>query len=874
MFYRQRRAKGGTPGFYGFCKSLFFGAQLALAGGLVPGITTTALAFVTLDTSSPVSPSKTESDTVQASDSIPAKIPAKAPAAPVTGSPTVKPASQLTVIPALKLTAPQTSIPDSMDKIQNVLSPLKTPTSSQVSLPHYPVVLFLSADDYEVYTALGIMAALQDYGLKPDALVGESKAALVAAAWALGYSAENLASQVLNEPYDAWVLPYSRKGSNQPASHFKQEERRPFALTLAGHSLQGDRGRWQDGTLAESQEFLHVSWLFARLTEGAPTGSVAQLEKTPVPLALQVFDAENGALRVLTQGDLQDLLKASLLPVPVARERSNLRPFSDGAQVSGHDAFPGAWPFRFDRVIALRLSSHLKRRMFGGYAPSWRDSLAHGFQEGKRNRLDSLARAGRVDFIDIVSPDNQMSESTPADWRDMGYQAALRHMDLLLKSMRKNEKPAVKPPAPSAQEVQITIDPLASGGRELLLDLLQENPLNERWESGQKAMNAVMATGFYNQLDVTWQPETPTEGEQWVFSAKEQSKLQIWGAPRLLITHEALSMRAPQIMGGISWSEPLFIPLKFEFIADMGGRQPGWALQAFVQPLSPLPLRAGVRHWQIDMHHLGAKNFPFEPSFDAYGLSPYRMREKQSRLFLDLMPDGLLRLQSDVGMRHLRFGLEQDVVDSLRTLFEGIVEACLGCAPRNNSSIGAWLPSLQTSFRRAETVSEGQVKPLHDIFTARSEMHAPLAKVFSAKAMVEYVWSNYSPRETDLYDLYTGPEIDALSFGDQFFFLSAKALNFWNGRIEALPRWGGFQGRFTYGWVRHMGPTLFGSGFNGQESSSTDTEQQYWEINLSYPTPVGPIRLGIGRFDDFDTLVALQLGVNLNLARALRDSRL
>jgi hypothetical protein len=808
-------------------------------------------AFVTLDTSTP-----------RASDSGEAAIP--------------KPDSlgkDKLIEPPKAVPSPLRMQPGAQPSPSSPVSPVGSAIPAASEAPHYPVVLFLSADDYEVYAASGLVAALQTYGLQPDAIVAESRAALIAATWALGYKTESIESQILGEPKDAWVLPFSRKGNSRPASDFRQAETSPFNLTLASHSLQGDRGRWQEGALTEPSEFLHVSWLLARLAAGAPGGPVARLEKVPLPLALQVFDAETGTLRTLMSGDLQDLLKASLLPVPVARERSYLRPFSDGAQVSGHDAHFEQWPFRFDRIITMRLSPHMPRRMFGGNAPTWRDSIGHDYREGRRHRLDSLAQAGRVDYIDIVPDEKSASESDPVTWRDLGFQAALRHMDLLMKAMRGNQGGAHAKAGDAlanrnnpgtgdgARPVQITIDPLASGGRELLLDILQQNPLTDSLASGQQAMNSVMATGFYSQLDVAWQADTPTEGEQWVFSAKEQSKLQLWGAPRLLLTHEALSLRAPQIMAGLSWSEPLFIPLKFEIIGDLGGRQPGWALQAFVQPLTPLSMRAGIRHWQTDMHHFETQARDYDYQVDRFGTGPFRMRERQSRLFLDFMPDGLLRLQGDVGMRHLRFGFKQDQVDSLRTLLEGVIEACLGCAKSGGGSRWSWMPSTHLRLRRAETVSEGQVKPLHDVFSVRETLKLPYAKV-----MAEYVRSNYSPRETDLYDLYTGPEIDALSFGDQFFFIAAKALHYGHARAEVLPRLGALQGRAAFGYVRHQGATLL--------ADPQDKDQIYWEMNLSYPTPLGPIRLGLGRFDDYNTLVALQFGVNLSLVRALDDSRL
>ncbi len=759
------------------------------------------------------------------------------------------------------------------DTLRTLPSPLPRPQAlprpalqgkALETLPHYHAVLYLSADDQEVYAALGLMAALQTYGLRPDAVVGESRAALIAAAYALGYSANQLEATLLSEPEDAWILPFNAPRKTQLAPDFKQAESPAFSWTLSSQSLQGDKALWVDGPHAEAPEYLHVSWLISRLALDAPGGPIGELEKAGIPLALQVYDQDAGGLRTLNRGDLQDLLKACLLPPQVARERPSVRPFTDGAQVSAHDFNMRQLPFTFDQLVTLRLSPHLPRRMFGGASPLWRDSLEHGYREGKRRVLDSLAQQEKVEFIDIQPDAGGLQANTPALWRDLGFKAALQHMDVLLRLMRRPGQDSVSALSHlprAAREAQVIIDPLASGGRELLLNMLDEPSLGLSWQASRQVMNDVMATGFYSQLDVAWL-ESQAGGHQLVFSAKEQSKISIWAAPRMVWTHEPLSTRGPEVLAGLSWSEPYFIPLKVEVMGDVGGRQPGWALQAFAQPLAPVPLRSGLRHAQWDLNqptYLDLYHPTYAYDLDHYGVINFRMREKRSTFFLDLWPNGANRISNEVSMRNLKYQMQDDFLDSLRTMLEANSELCLGCQPL---PLGAWFqPTLSLHYRTAQLVNEGQVKPVQYQISMHEALRFPYARL-----CVDMVWSNYPDYRVDAYDWYTGPEVDGLSFANQYFFMGAKALRYTHFRAEALPHWAGLQGRLAYGWVKHEGGTIL--------EEQANRWQRYWELNLSYPTPIGPIRLGTGAFDRYRRLYSIQVGVNLSLLQALSASRL
>jgi|GEM_PF-5935858 len=740
-----------------------------------------------------------------------------------------------------------------------------SPSSFRPEKPHCSVVLFLAADDYEVYSALGLMAAMQAYGLQPDCVVGESRAAFVATAFALGYSAAELEAMILDKPEDSWILPFKRARNPQVAANFSDGEDPAFSMTLVGQSLQADKARWMKGPEPEAPEYLHIAWNITRLTYDAPQGPCDSVQDTPIPMALQVYDAEQDRLRTVERGDLSGLLKASLLPPQVARDRAALRPFTDGSPVSAHDFNIRDLPFTFDHILALRLSHHLQRRMFGGEVPTWRDSLEHGYQEGKKRNLDSLALAGKVGYIDVQADPREKKNDTPEEWRELGYQAALKHMDLLLRLLSGNSSAEKKAAARTSPAVPaITVDPLASGGRDLLLDLLRELPTDTGWKMSRKVMNTVMETGFYQQLDVDWQQEGDSGQTQWVFSANEKSKLVLWASPQMRWTPEPMSMRGPEILTGLSWSEPYFIPMKFEVMGDFGGREAGWAIQAFAQPLTPLPLRTGIRHAKWEVYHPD-----FGSAMPRYGVINYRLREKRTSLFLDIGPNAPHHVSGDISVRNLQFipGLinpgyypyfaNQTDLDSLRTLVEANGEICLGC-----KSTGEWLqPGLRIHYRTAQNVNEGQVKPVQYQFAWQEWLSTPFAK-----AMIEGVWSNYPKHQVDLYDYYTGPEVTALSFSPLYFFLAGKGLRFLNLQGELTPRLGDLQGRLALGWIKHYGETIM--------PRQTGSGQGYWEVDVAYPTPLGPIRFGIGALDRFDPLYVLQIGVNGDLLQALEGSRL
>ena len=86
----------------------------------------------------------------------------------------------------------------------------------RIAVPHYGNVMFLSADDKMVYAYLGVWKALDEFGLAPDAMLAESKAVLLAAAWSLGYRADRVASEMLRHPMEGYLRPGTFSGRTIP----------------------------------------------------------------------------------------------------------------------------------------------------------------------------------------------------------------------------------------------------------------------------------------------------------------------------------------------------------------------------------------------------------------------------------------------------------------------------------------------------------------------------------------------------------------------------------------------------------------------------------------------------------------------------------
>jgi len=69
-----------------------------------------------------------------------------------------------------------------------------------------------------------------------------------------------------------------------------------------------------------------------------------------------------------------------------------------------------------------------------------------------------------------------------------------------------------------------SVNPLASGGRQLLLDILRTSEGDTEDSAGEGAISALVESGYYTDLDLEWAREGREEKASLIFDAKEKSK--------------------------------------------------------------------------------------------------------------------------------------------------------------------------------------------------------------------------------------------------------------------------------------------------------------------------------------------------------------
>ena len=139
---------------------------------------------------------------------------------------------------------------------------------------------------------------------------------------------------------------------------------------------------------------------------------------------------------VLTEGNLQNIIKGSLLPTGVIRTRPRMWPYASGALLSGHTVMKDKLPFTYDRLILLQPGHRLRPPGLENGPVTWIDSL--NLRTLRRNsgatRRDggTPGEGSRIIRIEL-EPEGVFDpqETDPALWVRLGYISALRSMDVL-----------------------------------------------------------------------------------------------------------------------------------------------------------------------------------------------------------------------------------------------------------------------------------------------------------------------------------------------------------------------------------------------------------------------------------------------------------
>lgn len=794
-----------------------------------------------------------------------------------TSSPGADTASRSDTVPRVLPPVPSDSARNPPDSARSGPEPAR----SRSEPPHYRAVLFLSADSKLVYAYIGVLKALEQYGLAPDAILAESKAVAVGAAWALGYDAGAMESWFRANPLEPLLRPFPAKRAVEERAYLPDGRDPPqWDVPLSVDAFQARALKWNEVAGEDPGEYLHLSWAIARLTHDGPAGPVEDLKAAPRRLAVQVSDLNAAQEAVLTEGSLQTILKGSLLPAEVVRQRPRLWPCASGSLLTGHAVMSSKLPFACDRIILIEPGRRLRPPALQSGALPWTDSLAlrakamAQAQDAEISPNGLAARALRIELD--PGPGFEADEADPARWIDLGYTSALRSMDVLKTAL--SAAPSAPPTAaPATGEGnlslnRLSVNPLAPGGHQLLLDILRVTEGGEGDSSGEEAIEALTSSGYYSDLDVEWAKGNAEEKALLVFDARERSKLRFRAGWNALVAGDDMRERPPEVYGSLLWSEPFYIPVEAEAGALLGGNRPGFAWNLAIAPIYPWPMRLGVgyTYTQADL------GTPFQSSAAAaMGALPFPIRYRRHLLqgFLDLRPSPHFRsesiLESDsVVLFHGPAGLSDTPPDSLKSIdFAENLRLGLGATGRDGSQPISWTGKFRYIY---PVVTSGV--PREPFSSSESRLRLAWKDL---RLIHQYYWSDqevYAATEDDLYkaaaafDLMQAGRIDAFSFQDDYFFRFLHSARFQDARAEYAPVWGRGGMKVSAGAWRNYGTAFFpeqrkrrtvlGISFPGRA---------HWEAQAGYATPFGSLRVGMGGLDGEAPFYYLRIGSDTRL---------
>ncbi len=724
-------------------------------------------------------------------------------------------------------------------------------------LPHYGTVLFLSSDSKMIYAYIGVLKALEEYGLDVDIVVTESKAALVGAAWTLGYRTEMIEKLLVAQPIEDYLKPFSKKEMEDDNQYVTDGiAPRQWSIPLSLPSLQTSGIQWAEIGEEQPGEYLQLSWLIAKLTHDAPDGPVEDLQATPRPLAFQVSNLGEDQEEVVTNGSLQNLLKGAALPENVLQKRKSLWPFASGSIRSGHRILADKLPFTFDKLILIHAGAHLLPPLLDGHPLAWADSVRMKRSDAGDDILTQRPWNGKVIQIEMEpSKDFAAHELDAHKWVDLGYVSTLRNMDVLLPSLSKK---SVSVPAPGATVPpifhtnlalnRVSVNPLASGGRQLLLDLIRTSEKGENDSLGDGPITEILKSGFYTDLDLEWTRAVGEEMASIVFDAKDKSQFRFQAGWNAAVIQAEISDRSPELYGGLTWDEPFYIPFRSDISLLLGGHRPGYQAKFLIAPLYPLRLDLGVEmvHWEIQYPHPPSAGYPLNPVL-------FGLKRDLGEVFLKIYPSRGTYLRTSIQkheMVQLDFS-ESGEGEYLSTDFEETGFIGLGQTKK------AIKPphSLRIRYRKLNRINLfGPIKHT----TSNLEVRLRLS-LGNFRFSDQYYWSNQKLDGATIFDMLESGRIDAFTFQDEYFLGSLRTPNFQDVKLEYCPVFGQAGIRLILGGYRQYGSASF---FPDQIRRPI---RFHWETQAGYATPLGYLRAGMGARVGELPFYYLKLGADLGL---------
>jgi NTE family protein len=214
--------------------------------------------------------------------------------------------------------------------------------------------LVLSGGGAKGLAHIGVLAALDSLGIRPDLVVGSSMGAAVGALYASGYSGRELDSLARAVPLSQLFRTY------QPRAPRSLGVRRPLVMWE-----QGDRRfNLQSAAIVESEvnALLNVAMLKGNLI------ARGDFDSLPIPFRAVATDLATGKPVVIGSGDLAQAVRASVaIPLVFAPERRDSQFLADGG-LSANIPVAVARSQGVERVIVSDATEH-PGADFDGYSP-------------------------------------------------------------------------------------------------------------------------------------------------------------------------------------------------------------------------------------------------------------------------------------------------------------------------------------------------------------------------------------------------------------------------------------------------------------------------------------------------------------------------
>lgn len=674
------------------------------------------------------------------------------------------------------------------------------------NLPHYGTVLYLSARGRETFAVKGFLQALREYGLAPDLLVAEGHAA-----WPVAHAARDADWALLENQFSEHLLPGEGGGGRRARVERFRGDLSGLDAPQIRISTRGGHWRWENGLEVSHPGDADPEERVLRLSD-----HLWRLQATPVTLAhcIQARHAATGALGC--EGPIPSFhaLKASLL-TPASAESAN--PPLNWLPVegpAGRVPHPEAWGLTYDRLIVL--------------------AFDNGVPDAEA-KTSVLRVAGDSDL-----PDSAGLEA----WTERGYRTGLRSMDVLRKWLS---------PHAVTGTAELTAPPvpvvIPFGSREG--SVLRHAAETAASKGGLPHPHAPML----RELSLDWAeaPEAPALSEangrqsgssQRVLYGTEESYLASAASVRLLFHGERLEGEEPEVFVQSEWCEPFYIPFRLGTGALLGGAQPGYGWHFSLHPLTRLEMALGFFQWRRAWDYGAPTRLWREAGAVAFG-----MRESHIGLGLFLRPFSRVALGVEVdriALDPVRLPPEWDDTPYEALRFQG--EAAL------QSEAGSRLIwELRGRWRFWDPVElEGPVRDSLWEQTLTLEVGYRGWELFGLAHT-----GSLAQREGDWTVPALGAELPGPTVIDGFRMAQSWVAEGWGG---------GGAYAFDAGPVRVKGTLGMAHTLRGTVPGEDEEDSGFfWEVMATYATRLGPLRAGLGGFENGDPLWAVSLGARADI---------